>query len=345
MRHEVSSYKAYTQIKSQPSELQRIMTVSEPVAAAASKLATARRVFVVGTGTSYNATLFATHCLRTIGVEVSSWTAYDFAVYGPTLAPADAAIVYSHSGGKQYSQRSLERVQAVGATGIWVTGQNPDADNPADVILHTVARETSSMFTVSHTVAMLLTARVVDQLKPGGLGDLAAVPDAVSAALSTEPIVLDLANQWHDLGAIVAVGGGPHEISALEIAIKINEGPRMRSHGYSIEQFLHGPQAQMQADDALVVFGCAGAALERTQTVAQFGLDIGVPVAWVAPAEGPSGVVNLEVMDVGESLAPIVQAVPGQLLAAHLAAVRGVDCDSFRLDESVFKRAFERYSL
>ena len=120
-----------------------------------------------------------------------------------------------------------------------------------------------------------------------------------------------LANQWHELGAIVAVGGGPHEISALEIAIKINEGPRMRSHGYSIEQFLHGPQAQMQTDDALVVFGSAGGALERTQAVAQFGLDIGVPVTWAASAEGPSGVVNLEVIDVGESLAPIVQAVPG----------------------------------
>ena len=73
MTREVSSYKAYTQIKSQPSELQRIMTASEPVAAAADKLATARRVFVVGTGTSYNATLFATHCLRTIGVEASPW--------------------------------------------------------------------------------------------------------------------------------------------------------------------------------------------------------------------------------------------------------------------------------
>ena len=45
MNREVSSYKAYAQIKSQPSELQRIITASEPVAAAADKLATARRVF------------------------------------------------------------------------------------------------------------------------------------------------------------------------------------------------------------------------------------------------------------------------------------------------------------
>ncbi|MDX1489472.1 MAG: SIS domain-containing protein, partial [Acidiferrobacterales bacterium] len=160
-----------------------------------------------------------------------------------------------------------------------------------------------------------------------------------------EPTVKELSRAWREAGAIFAIAGGPHEASALEVAIKLNEGPRMRATAYSTEQFLHGPQAQLQAGDAIIAFASAGAALERTRAVAQFGLDIGAPVAWVAPVDGPKDVTMLNVRDVGERLAPIVQAIPGQLLAAYLAAQRDVDCDSFRRDEPAFEAAYERYLL
>lgn len=345
MAREVSTFKAYEQIRRQPQELARLVEAPEPVAQAAEALSAGRRIFSVGTGTSYNAALVAAHWLRAVDREATAWTAQDFALYGPDLRTGDAAIVYSHSGRKQYSQRSLERLQAAGIPSVWVAAQNPDADNPATVTLHTVMRETSPMFTLSHTAAMLLTARVVEYLQPASLGDLAAVPEAVRAALATEATARQLASSWRQAGAIVAVGGGPHVASALEVAIKLNEGPRMRSYGYSTEQFLHGPQGQMQPGDTLIVFASPGAALERTTAVAQFALDVGAPVAWISPLEGPAGVTALTVPDIGELLAPIVQAVPAQLLAAHLAAARDIDCDSFRRDDPAFKRAYERYVL
>lgn len=345
MPRPVSSFKAYSQIKSQPDELARLLAAPETVAEAAGVLAPAERIYTVGTGTSYNAALVAAHWLRAIGLQATAWTAQDFALYGPELRPADAAIVYSHSGRKQYSQRSLERLHAAGIGAVWVTARNPDAQNPATVTLHTVERESSPMFTVSHTAAMLLTARVAEYLKPGCLGDLGAVPEAVRSALATEPVAAELASAWHNAGAIIAVGGGLHIASALEVAIKLNEGPRMRAYGYSTEQFLHGPQVQMQPGDAVIAFASSGAALERTRALAQFGLDVGAPVAWVAPLDGPEGATVLSVPELGERLAPIVQAVPAQLLAAHLAAARDIDCDSFRRDDPAFKRAYERYVL
>ena len=341
----VTDFKAYAQIQRQPDELARLLDAPEPVSEAAEALAGAQRLFTVGTGTSFNAALLTAHWLRTTGREASAWTAYDFAVYGPELQPGDAAIVYSHTGRKQYSQRSLERVHAAGVPSVWITATNPDANSPAGVILHTVQRETSPMFTVSHTAAMLLSARLVNRMQPDSLGDLTAVPEAVRATLALEPVIESMAAAWRAAGAIFAVAGGPHEVSALEVAIKLNEGPRMRATGYATEQFLHGPQAQLQAGDAIMAFASAGAALERMRTVAQFGLDVGAPVAWVAPVDGPEGVTALKVHDVGERLAPIVQAIPGQLLAAHLAAARDVDCDSFRRDEPAFKVAYERYAL
>ena len=191
----------------------------------------------------------------------------------------------------------------------------------------------------------MLTARIADAVSPGSVGSLSAVPTAVATALAVEPAVAALATAWFERAAIVAVGAGPHEPSAHEVAIKINEAARMRARGYAVEQFLHGPQAQMQADDVMIAFATAGAGLDRTRAVAQFGLDIGLPVAWISSEPAPIEAVPIVVPDVGEWLAPIVQAVPGQLLAAHLAALRDVDADTFRLDDPPFKRAFDRYDL
>ncbi len=345
MSRDVSAFKAYRQIQHQPAELARMLEAPEPVESAAELLRDAQRAYAVGTGTSYNAALLGAYWLRAAGVDARAWAAFDFSLYGPQLRSGDVVIVYSHSGRKRYSRRALERAREAGVPSIWVAARHPDADNPATLVLHTVERETSPMFTVSHTAAMLMTARVVDRIQKTALGNVSAVPEAVRDALGREDIAARLAAEWCRAGSIVAVGGGPHEASAWEVAIKINEGPQMRARGYAAEQFLHGPQAQMQADDALIVFSSAGASQERARAVAAFGVAIGVPVAWIGSDEAPRGAAALLVRDVGEPLAPIVQAVPGQLLAAHLAAQRGVDCDAFRLDDPAFKRAYAHYSL
>lgn len=345
MAREVSAFRAYAQIRRQPEELARLLDAPEPVQAAAELLADAQRVFAVGSGTSYNAAVLAAYWLRAAGLEASAWGAFDFSLYGPLLRPGDVAVVYSHSGRKRYSRRALERLREAGVPSIWVSARNPDADNPATLVLQTVDRESSPMFTVSHTAAMLLSARVVDRIHEGVLGSLEAVPDGVRDALELEPVVAGLAAAWADAGAVVAVGGGPHEASASEVAIKLNEGPRMRARGYAVEQFLHGPQAQMQPGDALLVFSSAGPARERSRSAARFGCAIGAPVAWISADEAPEGATAVAVRDVGEALAPIVQAVPGQLLAAHLAAQRDVDCDAFRLDDPAFQRAYAHYAL
>src|SRR5690606_5617215 len=109
------------------------------------------------------------------------------------------------------------------------------------LLLRTTPREQSSMFTVSHTAAMLLMARVADAIRAGAAGDLEAVPGAVAEALEGEPGVAELARAWQRRRAIVALGAGPHEPSAWEAAIKIAEAARRAVRASAVEQFLHGP--------------------------------------------------------------------------------------------------------
>jgi len=344
MPRDVKSYNVYTQIQSQPEELARVLTADEPVAEAAATLGKADRVFTIGIGTAFNEALSGAWLLRAAGVDATAWQSPDFVHYGPTLRPTDAAIVFSHTGRKNVSRAALRLLADAGNPSVWIAGTEAEA-NPATVTLRTVPPETAAPYTVSHTTAILLAARIADAISPGSVGDLTAVPNAVAEVLKLESVAESLAQAWKDVGAIVAVGAGPHEPSALEAGVKMDEAAWMRVNGYGVEYFLHGPQAQMQPGDAMIAFGSAGAGLERTRAVAQFGLDIGAPVAWVSPEAGPDGVVAFTVPDVGEQLAPIVQVVATQLLAVHLASQRDVDADKFRLDDLPFAKAFERYDL
>jgi glutamine---fructose-6-phosphate transaminase (isomerizing) len=344
MPRRVQDYQLYRQIQSQRDEVERILSAPEPVEVAAETIASSSRVFTVGIGTSTNAARVAGYLLRAAGIDAVEWAAHDFVSYGPALRPDDAVVVFSHSGRKQYSQQAIARAVEAGVPTIWIAGSEAKPLG-ATLTLRTVAREKSAAFTVSHTVAMTLAARIADAIKPGASGDIQALPGAVEKAIELEDTAAELAREWHGFDALVAIGAGPHEASAHEVAIKVNEAARLRARGYATEQFLHGPQAQMQPGDCLLAFAAPGPTRERTAVVAQFGLDVGAPVAWIAPDVGPPGSRWIPVPDVGDLLSPIVEIIPAQWLACHLASLEDVDADNFRLDDPPFKQAFERYEL
>ena len=342
-RRRIEDYRLYEAIRRQPAELTRLLDASEPIDLAADALGGARRVFCIGIGTSWNAASVAAGLLNRAGIDAHTWSSADFVQYPPVLTPDDAAIVFTHSGAKQYSRDAMDLLSTKRASIVLVTSTEseiPMGDLPmGTTVLRTVAREQSAMFTVSHTAAMFLAARIADAVREGCAGDLSILPGAVESALILDPAVAELAASWHGKRTIVALGAGPHEPSAHEAAIKIAEAARRPVRSHAVEQFLHGPQVQVQDSDAFLVFASIGAALARTREAVTFVQTLGCEVAWVSPADAPEGTVHLAVPDVGEALAPIVELIPAQLLAGHLAAMEGVDADNFRRDDPAFGAA------
>lgn len=214
---------------------------------------------------------------RQTGRDAASWTAHHFALYRPVLRPSDVVIVFGHSGRKQFAPRVLAQLATAAIPTIWIAAIDAEP-NPAAVTLRTVARKPSSTFTLSHTAAMLIAARLADALSPGRVGDLAVVPDAVREVLILESVARDLAAAWHERPAIIAVGAGPHAPSAREVAIKINEAAWIRAYHYAAEEFLHGPQAAVSPQEAFICYSAPGPAQERTRVVIGFALDVGAPV-------------------------------------------------------------------
>lgn len=339
----IEEYRLYEAIQRQPAELTRLLKASEPVDLAAEALGAARRVFCIGIGTSWHAACVAADLLNRAGVDARAWSSADFVQYPPAFTRDDAAVVFTHSGAKQYSRAAIDLLGAKRAPVILVTSTESEIKAGSlpmgSTVLRTVAREQSAMFTVSHTAAMFLAARIANALRDGCVGDLGAIPYAVEAVLGLEPSIAALADAWHGKRTLVALGAGPHEVSAHEAAIKIAEAARRPVRAHAVEQFLHGPQVQVQDSDAFLVFAGAGAGLERTREAVTFVRTLGCEVAWVSPVDAPDRVTHLALPDVGEALSPIVEIVPVQLLAGHLAAIEGVDADNFRRDDPAFGAA------
>ncbi len=101
MTRNINEYALYPQIRSQPTELDRLLGAPEPIEDAADVVASARRVVTIGIGTSWNAATTGAWMLRAAGLDARAWSSSDFALYPPDVNERDAAIVYSHSGAKR----------------------------------------------------------------------------------------------------------------------------------------------------------------------------------------------------------------------------------------------------
>ncbi len=97
----------------QPEDLRRILADPGPAEAAAERLRD-RRVFVIGTGTSWHACNHGGYFLRAAGVDARPVEAFDAAIGGPHPAAGDALLLLSHRNTKRYATIVRERAAALG---------------------------------------------------------------------------------------------------------------------------------------------------------------------------------------------------------------------------------------
>ncbi len=340
----------YRTMHRQPDDLRRLLAEGwEPAAEAATLLADAERVFLVGIGTSYHAALLGAWLLGAAGVDARAVSSFDFAHY-PELfrvRPSDAVVVMAHSGVKRFSGEAMTIAATAGATLLSVGSQT--AEHPgSQLILRTVEREKSAAFTASHLAAMTVLAQVATELgeRGGATGitgfrdGLATLPDQVAAVLDRQdeiaPVAQDAVSR-----RVYATGGGPNEVSALELVIKAREAAYATIDALPLEQFLHGPMVAVNADDQAVVIHMPGAAMTRTTEVTSVLNAIGVRLWVVGEAiETLPDVAAFALPALPELLSPLLTVVPMQILAYQMAARKGINPDTFRRDNPRYAEAF-----
>jgi glucosamine--fructose-6-phosphate aminotransferase (isomerizing) len=163
--------------------------------------------------------------------------------------------------------------------------------------------------------------------------DLAAVPDAIAAALGTEAEAEAVATHLAGHDRLVVVGRGFEYATARELALKLKELAQVAADPYSAADFLHGPLALVSAGFPLIAIAPSGpTAADLDALLDRLGeLDVDRIVLSDRPEAVARGSIGILLPGgLPEWLRPIATIVPGQLLALHLAIARGLDPETPR---------------
>jgi len=192
--------------------------------------------------------------------------------------------------------------------------------------------------TKTYTTSLLALARLSIALSgpaadPGAGTALAAVPDAIEAALAAEPEVQAVAAGIAGADRLVVLGRGYEYATAREWALKLKELAQVFADPYSAADFLHGPIALVQQGvPVLAIVPDGPTAAGMTELLARLAeLDTDSVVLSDSARLRALGRRSIALpAGLPEWLRPIVSIVPAQLFAYHLTLARGLDPEAPR---------------
>jgi glutamine---fructose-6-phosphate transaminase (isomerizing) len=341
-------YHMHDAIYAQPGAL-RLVTRGQGAAlsAAAARLAEAPGVWLTGIGSSWHAALVGELLLAQVGrlgARARAAHAFELVHSWPDLGRGAAVVAVSHRGNNADVAAGIARARTGGGATVAITGKGGEGPAGAEHALGTVEMEASGCHTVSYTTALAMLAALAAAIgHDDAFGrQVDALPDQLAMLLGQE--------SWEDLAARFGgrrrywvVGAGPNTATALEAALKLNEAAWIPALGFNAEQFLHGPWAALEPDDALFLIAPPGPTRARCVDVARVASTVGAAVvALVAEDDREIGSLAAETIalpPVPELLSPIAAVVPLQLLTYHLAVAAGVNPDTLRAEQPAHGRA------
>jgi len=173
------------------------------------------------------------------------------------------------------------------------------------------------------------------------LTELALIPGKLESLLSGDDVTEELAKQYHRASDFLFLGRGIHYPIALEGALKLKEISYIHAEGYPAGEMKHGPNALIDEELPVVIIATrdvndAGSVLRYEKTLSnlkEVKARSGTVIA--VATEGDEEIVEaadhvIYVPHAPELLSPILEIIPLQLLAYHIAVRRGCDVDQPR---------------
>jgi len=166
------------------------------------------------------------------------------------------------------------------------------------------------------------------------LKGLAELPDLLSVALQQSDAIRQIAERFVDSEHFLYLGRGLHFPLALEGALKLKEISYIHAEGYPAGEMKHGPIALVDSRMPVVAIAPRGSTYEKiTSNLQEVKARDGIVIALATEGDDEIGAAADFVIPVPASLEwlqPIMVAVPLQLLAYHVAVLRGCDVDQPR---------------
>ncbi len=310
-------------------------------------LSTVERVVIVACGTASYVGMIGKYWiegLARIPVEVD--VASEYRYRDPVLLPNTLGLVISQSGETADTLAALRHMKAAGVTtGGIINVPTSSMAREVDLLLPTHAGpEIGVASTKAFTCQLAVMAALATNLAraKGRLADeadvvahLQTVPEAMSVALSHDEEIEAMAPKIATARDVLYLGRGPEFPLALEGALKLKEISYIHAEGYASGEMKHGPIALIDDQVPLIVIAPSGPLFDKTVSNMQEAQARGAQVVLISDAEGiaqagENTIATIEMPKVHPLIAPLVYAVPVQLLAYHVAVAKGTDVDQPR---------------
>ena len=308
-----------------------------------------KRIAIVACGTSFYAGMVAKYWFESFArVPVDLDVASEFRYRNPVLEAGGLALFISQSGETADTLAALRHAKAAGQKiAVVVNVPTSSMAREADLLLPThagpeIGVASTKAFTCQLAVLAAFAAHLAvvkgkmtrdEEIEV--VRHLTEAPAALNAALGHDEDIAAMAPLIAPARDVLYLGRGPDYPMALEGALKLKEISYIHAEGYAAGEMKHGPIALIDEAVPVIVIAPSGPLFEKTVSNMQEVMARGGKVVLISDAEGIAEagegcMATIEMPKVHPLIAPLVYAVPVQLLSYHVACVKGTDVDQPR---------------
>ena len=307
------------------------------------------RMTMIACGTAYHACVVAKYWLERIArIAVEVDIASEFRYRAPAMPPGGAAMFVSQSGETADTLAALRYAKAQGQKIIAIVNQ-PESSiaREADIVLPTLAGPeigvaSTKAFTTQlavlacFTVALARARGAVDHAREAELvAALTEIPSRASEVLNHDERLREVAAEIAEARDVLYLGRGSAFPLALEGALKLKEISYIHAEGYAAGEMKHGPIALIDEAVPVIVLAPNDELFEKTLGNVEEVMARGGRVVMISDAAGVARLADrlafgITVPHCDPFVAPLLYAIPIQLLAYHVAVIKGTDVDQPR---------------
>jgi glucosamine--fructose-6-phosphate aminotransferase (isomerizing) len=311
-------------------------------------LAKTQRVHIVACGTSYHAGLVAKYWIESLAklpchVEIASEYRYRDVV----VPPGTLFVTLSQSGETADTLAALRSARPAGYLALLTVCNSAQSSmvRESDLVMLTQAGAEIGVASTKAFTTQLLALLVFATMLARHTGlpperereivrQIQSAAGAVERTLTMEPVIRKLAEAFVEKHHALFLGRGPMYPIALEGALKLKEISYVHAEGYAAGELKHGPLALIDENMPVIVVAPNNELLDKLksniQVVRARGGQLFVIADQATGLRAEPGTVIIDMPHAEAFVAPIVYTVPLQLLAYHVAVLKGTDVDQPR---------------
>lgn len=312
------------------------------------QLVNARRIVVIACGTSWHAGLVGEYLIEDLArIPVEVEYASEFRYRNPMIGPDDVVLAISQSGETADTLAAIQLAREAGALvlGICnVAGSSISRETHAGVYTHAgmeIGVASTKAFTAQVTVLTMMAIMIgkekgllsEDRFKQL-LQELSKVPDQIEKILEQNEEFKRIAEIYKDASNALYLGRGVSFPVALEGALKLKEISYIHAEGYPAAEMKHGPIALIDENMPVVFIATRDGSYDKiVSNIQEVKARNGIVIAIVTEGDNTIGDMAdhiIEIPESDESLVALTAVVPLQLIAYHIALMRGCNVDQPR---------------